>query len=286
MAYEPVVLAHRNLSMGQAQITEWQFPTPLDISVSESSHMIELSLPPLAAGGSARFPDFAPNLSAPIGAVVMRPAGVKIRASSRGGHIQVARLVVRPEDYALVTERELSFDEATLSTAVNMQDHLIRALLIGLRQELLSPQFSSDILLDAYAISLMVNTARCLGRSNECIASVGRLVPWQEKRVRERLNEEPPPRLAELAELCGVSIRHFARLYKGATGEPVTETIARLQIQRAREGLTSTELPIKAIASQLGFASTNAFGAAFKRATGLTPSEYRQLCRRRTFAVH
>ena len=233
MKYTPTLLSHKFLPMAEAQVAEWRFPSPMDVSVCEDRHMIELSLPPLAAGGSARFPDHAPDLVAPIGAVVMRPAGVMIRALSNGGHIQVARIMVRPDDYTALAECELSLSESALRTALNLQDHLIRSLLIRVRQELVSPGFGNSALLDAYATALIIETARCLNGPLEP-ASGGGLVPWQEKRVRERLAESgPPPRVTELANLCGVSVRHFARLYKAATGEPVTGTITRLQIYRA-----------------------------------------------------
>ena len=47
-------------------------------------------------------------------------------------------------------------------------------------------------------------------------------------------------------------------------------------LEKAREILTFTDLRSCEIAEKIGFSDPHYFSAAFKRATGLTPREYRE----------
>ena len=57
MQRSPEVIATHILPFGDAEIVEWRWPSPLDVTVCEQRHMIEMSLPPLATSGTASFPD-------------------------------------------------------------------------------------------------------------------------------------------------------------------------------------------------------------------------------------
>jgi len=52
--------------------------------------------------------------------------------------------------------------------------------------------------------------------------------------------------------------------------------LTELRMQRARELLHETLLPLFDIASQVGYESDMAFAKAFKRNTGTTPAKYRR----------
>jgi len=73
-----------------------------------------------------------------------------------------------------------------------------------------------------------------------------------------------------------VSSRHLLRLYRNLSGETVTAHIQRAQVSRARDLLTTTDLPLKEIAGRLGFSRSGSFSTAFRRATGVSPKLYRQ----------
>lgn len=55
--------------------------------------------------------------------------------------------------------------------------------------------------------------------------------------------------------------------------------IENARLKKAKEKLNLTEKPISAIALELGFKDSSYFSAFFKRVSGMTPKEYRQLCR-------
>lgn len=81
--------------------------------------------------------------------------------------------------------------------------------------------------------------------------------------------------LEALAELANLSVFHFARRFKLTTGRPPYQYVLDWKIRRARQ-LLAAGTPVAAISDALGFASPAHFAAAFKRATGQSPRQFRQ----------
>jgi AraC family transcriptional regulator len=95
--------------------------------------------------------------------------------------------------------------------------------------------------------------------------------------VQDRI-EQPGalPAVAELAEACGISTRHFFRMFRETTGTTLSSFAAERRLARAKALLASHRASVKQIAWQCGFETAAAFSAAFRRATGVTPKEYRR----------
>jgi AraC family transcriptional regulator len=80
-----------------------------------------------------------------------------------------------------------------------------------------------------------------------------------------------------LADIAGVSIAHFRRLFVDAMGVPPNEYVQRARLELARTLMRSTNLPISRVADECGYSSQSHFTAAFKAAHASTPGEYRAL---------
>jgi AraC family transcriptional regulator len=94
------------------------------------------------------------------------------------------------------------------------------------------------------------------------------------RRLRERVHSDlPAPSLTELAELCGMTVRHLSRAFKAETGQTLGKYVEAAMVDRARSLLAETDASVGEVASALGFASSTSFAFAFRRATGLRPSE-------------
>lgn len=271
------IVSETRLPFGAAQLVDWQWPTPLDVTVREDRHMIEMSLPPLATDGVAAFPDISPQRFSFIGSLFMRPAGVTIRARSAGGHIRVVRLAVEPERFPALAGKDIDMREDALRAALDLREAAPRTLLHRIREELTAPGFASEALIEAYAAALVIETMRSLDKAVDEKRDGGRLAGWQYRRVRERIEAaEPLPSVSELADLCGVSLRHFLRLFRALTGEGVAEHIGRVRRDRACDLLKDRAVPLKEIAVRLGFLHASSFSAAFRREMGISPSSYRK----------
>ena len=87
-----------------------------------------------------------------------------------------------------------------------------------------------------------------------------------------------PITLWELAKVAGVSVRHFERAFRQATGVPPHAYVLQKRLASARELLLSQPvLSIEEIAARTGFSSSSHLASAFRRQSGLTPSTFRRL---------
>jgi len=85
-----------------------------------------------------------------------------------------------------------------------------------------------------------------------------------------------PVTLEVLAGLAKLSVFHFARLFKQATGLPPYQYVLRWKIERAQRLLRADYLAVADLSDELGFASPVTFAAAFKRLVGCTPQQFQR----------
>jgi AraC family transcriptional regulator len=81
--------------------------------------------------------------------------------------------------------------------------------------------------------------------------------------------------LAQLAQVAGVSVFHFARTFTRAMGVSPSRYVSRMRLEKAMAEIAAGKLSLAEIAFRAGFSSQASFTRAFHRATGLTPGEYR-----------
>jgi len=82
--------------------------------------------------------------------------------------------------------------------------------------------------------------------------------------------------LEKMAEEVGMSRAAFAKRFKELVGQAMFEYLTALRVQRARELLQETKLPIYEISGQVGYESELAFTKTFKKHVGTTPTRYRK----------
>jgi AraC-like DNA-binding protein len=95
--------------------------------------------------------------------------------------------------------------------------------------------------------------------------------------IREKLNSPVSPE--ELAAALNMSYTWFRRMFRQYTGLAPAQYITQLKIQKARELLSVTSMPIKEIALELGYESIDYFSTLFKKQTGTTPGQFRNMGR-------
>ncbi|MEU4179083.1 AraC family transcriptional regulator [Streptomyces sp. NPDC026589] len=94
--------------------------------------------------------------------------------------------------------------------------------------------------------------------------------------IAETVREDPADRrtLADWASALGVSARTVTRAFTAETGTSFVRWVAAVRAQHAI-GLLARGWDVEAVAEQVGYRSASAFGAAFRRTTGLTPGTFR-----------
>lgn len=85
---------------------------------------------------------------------------------------------------------------------------------------------------------------------------------------------ERPMTVEELAGVAGVSMFHFTRVFRAATGLTPHAHVQARRVERAKR-LLAGPMPLAEVAFAAGFASQSHMGQVFRRATGLTPGAWR-----------
>ncbi|WP_285711628.1 helix-turn-helix domain-containing protein [Erythrobacter oryzae] len=103
------------------------------------------------------------------------------------------------------------------------------------------------------------------------------LPPVRLKRVIDFIeaNLAEPLTLDLLAHVAGLSVFHFARVFRQATGVSPYRYVSERRLLRAQRLLMSPELSVHEVALACGFARHANFSAAFARARGMSPSAFR-----------
>jgi len=133
---------------------------------------------------------------------------------------------------------------------------------------------------EALSVVLMHELVRLERATSGAVKRVsGGLPAWQRKRVVEFIDEHLSEdiSLATLAELVNLSLFHFARAFKQSFGVPPHRYHSARRMDRARSLLQTPALSVTQIGVQTGFRETSSFTRAFRRFTGVTPTEYRRL---------
>lgn len=82
--------------------------------------------------------------------------------------------------------------------------------------------------------------------------------------------------VAAMARLIGLSERSLTRRFTRATGMSPMEYVQTLRLEESKQVLETTDLPIEAVANEVGYEDAGFFGRLFRRKVGLTPAQYRK----------
>jgi len=85
-----------------------------------------------------------------------------------------------------------------------------------------------------------------------------------------------PPSIGELAKVADMSVYQLDRRMRSVFGLTTGQWLLKTRIDRARQQLRDSEAPIASIAMNAGYSDQSAFTRQFRRATGLSPREYRE----------
>ncbi len=101
------------------------------------------------------------------------------------------------------------------------------------------------------------------------------------QRVLEKISDEfgQALTLTNLAASEGKSELCFLRDFKRAVGMTPHAYLVETRLQAARRMIQQTRMPFADIALECGFAHQSHMGSAFQAALGISPGQYRQLCR-------
>ena len=274
MAYH--IDAELALNVGVVQLVRKFWNEPIDVCGSSNTHHVELALLPNSDTACGCFPDlWGPHRFERIGEVFLLPAQYVVHAKSDCRQQNSIICTFEPCAVAAWLDGELEWTESRLQGALNISSPNVRNLLFKIGEEIRNPGFASGTLVELMAAQVAIELARHLSHIEERRRRTG-LSTWCLKRIDERLEDTAvAPTLAELAALCNMSVRHLTRAFRLSRGRSVGSYIAEHRIDHAKR-LLAQGLRVKSVAHAAGFTAASNFAAAFYRATGETPRQYRQ----------
>ncbi len=220
------------------------------------------------------------------GDVAVLPAGHGLRLRTRTAAAQPVdslAIALAPEVVARAVSADRDVDVADLGAGVGMRDETVARLGSLLLDELDHRGPLDDLFVDSVATALSAHlvrrhsrgpgTANVLDRQPRGTLArrdLARVVDLVEARLDQELS------LAELAAVVHLSSFHFARLFRATTGLTPHQYVLRRRVERARELLTTTPLPVAEVAARVGFADQSHLSRHTKRLLGTTPRGLRQ----------
>ena len=91
-----------------------------------------------------------------------------------------------------------------------------------------------------------------------------------------RVNASMPIHVGDVLRAVAVSRSWLERRFQEVLGRSPAEEIRRIRLERTKQLLAETDMPVPQVASSSGFGSREYLDHAFKQATGLTPCEFRK----------
>ena len=162
----------------------------------------------------------------------------------------------------------------------------LSAAMLAVDAELRAGGAGGSLLAESFATALAVHLMRYVMGPRRPKASADGILPRHKlRRVVEFIMEnlEGSPTLEQMAAVVHLSLYHFSRQFKAATGFAPHQFVIARRIERAQHLLrTNGELGLAEVALRSGFANQGHFCLHFKRIAGITPRRFRENATGRT----
>jgi AraC family transcriptional regulator len=210
------------------------------------------------------------------GDLAILPATAVRQVRSRDPH-EVLAVAVSQE---VVVQTALDAGDGTpfeLTPHPYYRDARLEHICWALKAEAESDYASGPLYGESLALAVCVHLLKQRFGKDSLTAKKGGIAPRTLRRVLDYIesNLDNPLRMADLAELAGLSQYRFAHNFKCATGVPPYQCVLRARLDRAKQMLRQTDLSVLDIAYAVGYQSIGRFNSLFRRELGTTPSSYR-----------
>ena len=188
---------------------------------------------------------------------------------------------------ALVSEvagevMDRAIGEVTFDDVLRIEEPLVTAALGTIAREIRSGELGGALYVDTVTRALIIHLLRRHASVRAARAAPdGALSPRQRRRIVELIEEGLGDRLdlRGMADALGLTPCRFARAFRRSFGKPPYAFVTARRLERARRLLAGTDLPIKAVAADCGFADQSHLTRMFSSAYGETPAAFRRRAR-------
>jgi AraC family transcriptional regulator len=263
----------------EVSVQDIHWDQPGEIHLLSGRHcIIELAETP--APGRARYVvQAADGQECTAGALNFMPPESERTVRWNSGNRHAVVCVMEPDRLGLLGGIDWRWGDIDLASTVDIRNDRLRTAMQWLAEETASPSFGSALQASCILTMLALELHRHFAGCDAGPRVSGKLDARQLARLKDIVEGGAEPAalsLAALAATCSLPARELSTMFKTTTGQTLRSYVASTHIARAKLLLADGELMIKQVAYRSGFRSAAAFGDAFRRATGLTPVQYRQ----------
>ena len=189
--------------------------------------------------------------------------------------IFVDKELMRDTSSKIFGEKNIIFENKTLN--INNNLHKLINLFI---EESIHQQTGYQFILENLNLQIIINILRTA--NSNCQDELAPKNCFEKKPTRYLMNYMKENynqifSLDELARTVNYSPFHLIRIFKAETGKTPFEYLLEIKINRAKQLIKNTKLSITEICFSCGFNNHSHFSTVFKRKTGYSPSQYREI---------
>jgi AraC family transcriptional regulator, transcriptional activator of pobA len=155
----------------------------------------------------------------------------------------------------------------------------IQNLIKNIDKELFGDLSDRRLMLQTYITQLFVIFQRILNSEEEVLDGKNPMIHHFRQFQRLLKTSEYPKSIPQFAKELDISPVHLGRVCKSLVGKSALQLIQEYLIEESKKYLEYTSHSVSEIAYLLKFEYPNYFAKLFKKQTGISPSEYRELKR-------
>ena len=221
------------------------------------------------------------------GSIRLRPIGRKCdEARIRSAKVEVLHLYVPTVAFARLRDdyNLPAVPGRSIRQSCGVQDEVIHQIGLAVLSEMMCPTAAGRMLVETSSLLLAARLTHSHSETELIRWPTGSGLGLDRGRLRrvlayveERLAEDIT--VADLAKVACLSIFHFTRAFAATMGVPPHRYVSQRRLESAKAMIATGRASLSEIAHDCRFSSQSSFTRAFRRATGMTPAEYRRTLR-------
>ena len=169
-----------------------------------------------------------------------------------------------------------SLGQRRLPSRIGLENAAVALAINNLRTELVGRDELSNLFIESWAIQSLIHLHRSFDRLPQQMnvrlgkSEIAKVIEFMDANLGRNIT------LGSIANLVGLSPRHFRRLFRASTGVGPSEMFKSMRLEKAARELRYGRKHITDISLDCGFSQPQHLATAFRGKFGLTPTEYRR----------
>ena len=212
-----------------------------------------------------------------VGDVAIVPANVNHWQRIETEVSEAIILTIEPQLISTIAHETVPSDRVELLPTFARPDPLIQHLALNLKTALDSDNYDrlyAESLFHTLSMHLLRHYAT---RQFAFKEYTGGLPPYKLRQAINYINDNLDQKieLDDVAKLIDISQYYFCHLFKESTGIAPYQYVIKQRIEKARELVKQSKLPLAEITLECGFSSQSQMTQHFRRCVGVTPKVYK-----------